>query len=90
MRPGLLIVTLNSAAGVSPSLLVNGLADPSATWAEAGSWKGLASCLRYVLPAQLRIRWGNPADGMNSAKAGHILTFVLRTIWILAGGSTSA
>ena len=30
------------------------------------------------------MRWGNPADGMSSAKVGHIFTFVLRTIWILA------
>lgn len=38
----------------------------------------------------LKIRWENPADGRSSAKAGHVLTFVLRTMWALAGGATSA
>ena len=36
LSPGFVVVTLNSS-----SLLVNGIADPLATWAEAVSWKGL-------------------------------------------------
>lgn len=35
-------------------------------------------------------RWGNSEDGMSSATAGHALTFVLKTIWTRAGGSTPA
>lgn len=48
LSPGLPIVTLNSAVSGVLFLLVDGIADLLATRAEAGSWKRLARCLRYL------------------------------------------
>lgn len=48
LSPGLPIVTLNSAVSGVLFLLVDGIADLPATRAEAGSWKRLARCLRYL------------------------------------------
>lgn len=47
LSPGWQNMTLNSAAEVSSSLLIDGSDEPPAQ-AEASSWKGLADCLHYL------------------------------------------
>lgn len=69
-------------------MLVDGISDPPAAQAEAGSWKGLPRCLTYLSLVQAEIKVGTPVDGTSSTKAGHVLTFVLRTIWTPADGTT--